>query len=315
MRTPTTSGSAPRASAPAGRQAGPTHSALGPQPSALVRRPPLWRTFGRHRAAVVGAAVAALLGLVGLLAPWISPYDPTEMDLLVTNAPPSLDHPFGTDDFGRDILSRVIHGARSTLGLAGGSVLLAALAGGLLGLSAGYSGGWVDQVVMRVVDVLLAFPALLLALTLVTFIGPSAATIIAVLAVTHLPRYARLIRGTVLSLREREFVQGARAIGASGPRIIARYLLPNSVAPLVVYATLDLGWMVTAVAGLSFLGFGLQPPEQSWGGLLAEGRQYLALAPWIATFPGLAIAFAVLAFNFVGDGLRDALDPRLRHQT
>ena len=157
-------------------------------------------------------------------------------------------------------------------------------------------------------------PGLLLALVLVTIIGPSAATIILVLAVTHLPRYARLVRGVVLTLREREYVQAARVMGATGDRIMVRHLLPNSVAPLIVYATLDLGWMITAVAGLSFLGFGLQPPEQSWGSLLAEGRQFLAVAPWIATFPGLAIAVSVLALNIVGDGLRDALDPRLRNQ-
>jgi peptide/nickel transport system permease protein len=257
--------------------------------------------------------IAALFALGGLFAPWLAGSDPTEMDLAATTVPPGLAHPLGTDDFGRDILSRLLWGTRSTLGLAGGSVALSAVVGGLLGLGAAYYGRWVDVLVMRAADVLLAFPPLLLALTLVTLIGPSAATIVGVLAVTHLPRYTRLIRGTVLSLRERDFVQAARALGAPGRRIMGRHLLPNSVAPLVVYASLDLGWMIIAVAGLSFLGFGLQPPTQSWGGLLAEGRQYLVVAPWIATFPGLAIALLVLALNFVGDGLRDALDPRVRH--
>jgi peptide/nickel transport system permease protein len=268
----------------------------------------------QHRAAVAGGVVAAIFALAGLLADWVAPYDPTAMDLAATNGPPSLAHPLGTDDFGRDVLSRIVHGARSTLGLAGGSVAVSAVLGGLLGLGAGYRGGLTDLLVMRAADVLLAFPPLLLALALVTLVGPSPATIVGVLAVTHLPRYTRLIRSTVLGLREREFVQAARALGAPAARIMGHHLLPNSVAPLLVYASLDLGWMVIAVAGLSFLGFGLQPPAQSWGGLLAEGRQYLVVAPWIAAFPGLAIALLVLAVNFVGDGLRDALDPRIRHQ-
>jgi peptide/nickel transport system permease protein len=279
----------------------------------LDRQVAYWRVFRQHRAAVAGGVIATLFALAGLGAPWVAPYDPTAMDLAATNAPPGLTHPLGTDDFGRDVLSRLLWGTRSTLGLAGGSVALSATLGGLLGLGAAYQGGWADLVVMRAADVLLAFPPLLLALTLVTLVGPSAATIVAVLAVTHLPRYTRLIRATVLSLREREFVQAARALGAPARRIMGRHLLPNSVAPLIVYASLDLGWMIIAVAGLSFLGFGLQPPAQSWGGLLAEGRQYLVVAPWIATFPGVAIALLVLALNFVGDGLRDALDPRLRY--
>ena len=278
------------------------------------RRTSAWEVFSKSPAAIAGAAIVALLIVVGLTRPWLAPYDPVELDLLATNSRPALAHPFGTDDFGRDIFSRVILGTGNTLGLAGGAVLLAALLGVALGLSAGYYGGWVDVAIMRVADVLLAFPGLLLALVLVTIIGPSAATIIVVLAVTHLPRYARLIRGVVLTLRGREYVQAARVLGARSGRIMVRHVLPNSIAPLIVYATLDLGWMIVAVAGLSFLGFGLQPPAQSWGSLLAEGRQFLALAPWIATFPGLAIAISVLALNIAGDGLRDALDPRLRHQ-
>jgi peptide/nickel transport system permease protein len=281
---------------------------------AVSHRVAAWEVFGKNPAAVVGAIVVGLLVLVGLVGPWITPYDPLDLDLLATNSRPTLAHPFGTDDFGRDILSRVMLGTRNTLGLAGGSVALAGLLGVGLGLCAAYYGGWTDSLIMRVTDVLLAFPGLLLALVLVTVIGPSAATIVLVLAVTHLPRYARLIRGVVLTLRQREYVQAARVLGATSGRIMLLHLLPNSIAPLIVYATLDLGWMITAVAGLSFLGFGLQPPEQSWGSLLAEGRQFLALAPWIATFPGLAIAVSVLALNIVGDGLRDALDPRLRHQ-
>jgi peptide/nickel transport system permease protein len=297
-----------------GRVAAVRPAAAAPSRRATSGRVAAWEVFGKNPAAVVGGLVVALLVLVGLAGPWLTPYDPLELDLLATNSRPTLAHPFGTDDFGRDILSRVILGTRNTLGLAGGSVVLAGLLGVTLGLCAAYYGGWTDGVIMRVTDVLLAFPGLLLALVLVTIIGPSAATIVLVLAVTHLPRYARLIRGVVLTLRQREYVQAARVLGATSSRVMVRHLLPNSIAPLIVYATLDLGWMITAVAGLSFLGFGLQPPEQSWGSLLAEGRQFLALAPWIATFPGLAIAISVLALNIVGDGLRDALDPRLRHQ-
>ena len=272
-----------------------------------------WEAFRKSPAAIVGAAIVAILIFVGIAGPWLAPYDPVELDILATNSPPTLAHPFGTDDFGRDIFSRVILGTGNTLGLAGASVLVAAVLGVTLGLSAGFYGRWVDAAIMRVADVLLAFPGLLLALVLVTIIGPSAPTIVAVLAVTHLPRYARLIRSVVLTLRQREYVQAAHVLGAGSVRIMLRHLLPNSIAPLIVYATLDLGWMIVAVAGLSFLGFGLQPPAQSWGSLLAEGRQFLAVAPWIATFPGLAIAISVLALNIAGDGLRDALDPRLRH--
>jgi peptide/nickel transport system permease protein len=291
-----------------------TELSASPGQTRTGRRTSAWEVFSKSPAAVVGAAIVALLIVVGLTGPWLAPYDPVELDLLATNSRPTLAHPFGTDDFGRDIFSRVILGTGNTLGLAGGAVLLAALLGVALGLSAGYYGGWVDVAIMRVADVLLAFPGLLLALVLVTIIGPSAVTIVVVLAVTHLPRYARLIRGVVLTLRQREYVQAARVLGARSGRIMVRHVLPNSIAPLIVYATLDLGWMIVAVAGLSFLGFGLQPPAQSWGSLLAEGRQFLALAPWIATFPGLAIAISVLALNIAGDGLRDALDPRLRHQ-
>ena len=277
------------------------------------------RALRRSTLATVGLLIIATVVLAALLAPLLAPHDPIEQSLTRANLPPfwqargSLETPLGTDQFGRDVWSRIVYGARISLFIGVLAALLGAAVGVTTGVSAGYYRGKVDAVVMRIVDLNLAFPLILLALAIAAILGPNERNLVMVMALTTWMIYARVVRGITLSLREREFVQAARAIGATGPRIIVRYLLPNSVAPLVVYATLDLGVIVTAVAGLSFLGFGLQPPEQSWGGLLAEGRGFMAVAPWIATFPGLAIALAVLSFNFIGDGLRDALDPRLRH--
>lgn len=270
------------------------------------------RLVRHHALALLAGGFIVILIATSALAPWLAPFHPGSFDLANALKPPSLAHPLGTDDLGRDVLMRLMHGTANTLGMAGASVVVACSIGALLGLIAGYFGRWFDVAIMRSADVLLAFPGLLLALTLVTFIGPSVITIVSVLALTHMPRYSRLIRSVVLSLREREFVVAARAVGARPTRVIRRHLLPNAMAPLIVYATLDLGFTVTAVAGLSFLGFGLTPPAQSWGQLLAEGRRFTAQAPWMATFSGLAITLAVLSFNIVGDTLRDLLDPKLR---
>lgn len=272
----------------------------------------LRRLLRQHALAIVAGAFVLVLSIVSVLAPWIAPFHASSIDIASALKPPSLAHPLGTDDLGREILVRLLHGTTNTLGIAVASVLVAGTLGALLGLIGGYFGRWPDLAIMRGADVLLAFPSLLLALTLVTFIGPSVGTLVAVLGLTHMPRYARLIRSVVLSLREREFIVAARAVGARPARIIRVHLLPNSLAPLIVYATLDLGFAVTAVAGLSFLGFGLTPPAQSWGQLLAEGRRFTAQAWWMATFPGLTITLAVLSFNVVGDTLRDLLDPKLR---
>jgi peptide/nickel transport system permease protein len=283
---------------------------------ASIRQRGLWsdagRRFLRHHMAVVGLSIVLTFALLSLLAPLIAPYDPLALGLGDEYLEPSAEHPFGTDELGRDVFSRVIFAARYDLGLALVTVVLASAIGVIVGTVSAYAGGLLDTVAMRIVDVMFAFPAFLLGLALVAFLGPSISNIVLVLAVTHVPRYARLIRGSVLTVQRREFVEAARVTGAGPAAIVARHVLPNSIAPIVVYATLDLGIIITALAGLSFLGVGIQPPTPDWGLMLTTARNNLAVAPWTAIFPGLAISLTVVGFNFMGDGLRDALDPRLR---
>jgi peptide/nickel transport system permease protein len=218
----------------------------------------------------------------------------------------------GADDLGRDILSRLIWGGRISLLIGFSAVMVAMLLGIVVGLVTGYFGRWVDTVFMRLIDILMAFPAILLAITIVASLGPGLRNAMLAVAVVGIPYYARIVRGSVLLLREQEFVQAARVVGASDSRIIFRHILPNTLAPLIVAATLDVGWMIMAAAGLSFLGLGAQPPTAEWGVMLSTGRQFIRNAPHLSILPGLAIFLVVLALNFLGDGLRDALDPRLR---
>ena len=304
----------------AARILGGRSTVLSPLSSVLSPRSPrqrsLWTDavvrFRRNRLAVLGLTILLGFALLGLLAPAIVPYDPMALGLGDEYLEPSAEHPFGTDELGRDVFSRIVYAARNDLGLALITVLLAATTGSVVGTLAAYVGGLLDAVLMRIVDVMFAFPAFLLGLALVAFLGPSIGNVVLVLGVTHAPRYARLIRGTVLSVRRREFVDAARAIGVPAPALVTRHILPNSIAPIVIYGTLDLGLIITALAGLSFLGVGIQPPTPDWGLMLTTARNNLAVAPWTAIFPGLAISLTVMGFNFVGDGLRDALDPRLQ---
>jgi peptide/nickel transport system permease protein len=272
------------------------------------------REFRKNRLAVVGLVGLAVLYLVALLAPFLAPYDPiAQPDILHTSyLAPSLAHWFGTDRFGRDVLSRMLYGARISLIIAFVAVAISVSIGTLVGAVAGYFGGRVDALLMRFTDMVLAFPRLVLLIMIVALFSPSTPLIIAVLGLTQWPGTARIVRGDVLSLRERDFVQAARALGMSRRRIILRHLVPNVLAPVIVTATLGIGNTIVLEAGLSFLGLGVQPPTPSWGNMVADGRQNLLGAWWVATMPGLAIVFTVLAFNLVGDGLRDALDPRLR---
>ncbi|MDH7485105.1 MAG: ABC transporter permease [Anaerolineae bacterium] len=267
----------------------------------------------RDRMAVAGAMLLFCAALVSVLAPVLAPQDPTQTNLAQRLAPIGTPgYPLGSDELGRDILSRLIWGGRVSLLVGFGAVIVAMGFGVIVGLMAGYFGGWLDSVIMRLIDVLMAFPAILLAIAIVASLGPGLRNAMLAISIVGIPYYARIIRGSVLSLRELEFIQAARIIGAPDLRILTRHVLPNCLSPLIVAATLDVGWMIMAAAGLSFLGLGAQPPTAEWGVMLSAGRQFIRIAPHLSVLPGAAILLVVLALNFLGDGLRDALDPRLR---
>lgn len=273
-----------------------------------------WRKLGWPGG--IGLTIVAVLLFCALFGPLLGLPDPIRSDLRARMQPPTLSltalgpHPLGTDQLGRDILARIVIGSRVTLELCAAAVVVGGVIGVLLGLVAGYFGGPVDRLLMRLVDIQLAMPLMLLALMVVAALGPSLRNLIAVLALTSWVRYARVIRGQVLAVRERDFVQSARAIGATPARILLRHILPNVATPALVVATLELARMIALEAGLSFLGLGVQPPAPDWGRMLAEGRTYIASAWWIITLPGLALMLAVLGVNLTGDWLRDRLDPR-----
>ena len=270
-----------------------------------------WRRFRKETTAIVGLAIIILFALLALLAPLVSPYDPLTQNISHSLAAPGGVHWFGADKLGRDILSRILYGARISL-LSGVSVIVVAgLFGSIVGLLAGYNRGWMDEVLMRGTDIFFAFPSLILAMAIAGALGPSLQNALIAVAVVTWPVYARLVRGQVLSLREREFVQAARSVGATDSLIIRRHLLPNTLSPLLVQASFDMGGIILAVAGLSFIGFGAQPPIPEWGVMISEGRNYTTSHWWLAFFPAIAMLFAVAGFNLVGDGLRDVLDPRL----
>jgi peptide/nickel transport system permease protein len=248
----------------------------------------------------------------GLFGNLLIPYNPVKMNLAQRLNPPSAAHWFGTDEFGRDVFSRVVSGASISLQVAALVLVMAAVFGLLIGSMAGLLGGWVDEALMRVTDLFLAFPALVLAMAVAATLGPSLQNTMIALTTVYWPWYARLIRGQVLSLRERDFVLAARCVGVGTPRLIARHLLPNVLAILITQVTLDIGYVVLSTAGLSFLGLGAQPPTPEWGAMITTARTFMRESWWYATFPGLALAITVLGFNLLGDGLRDYLDPRLR---
>jgi peptide/nickel transport system permease protein len=268
------------------------------------------RHLRRLRLAIIGAAVILALIVCAATSPYLAPYDPQAMSLEQELSPPSAGHLLGQDKFGRDILSRIIYGARISLLVGVTTVLVSLSIGACVGCAAGFFGGLADEVFLRIVDIFLAFPGILLALSLMALLGPALSNVIIALCLVGWVGYARLARAQVLSLKERDFVLAARASGATDARIIFRHVLPNVLAPLTVEATFGMGAAITAEAALSFLGLGVQPPTPSWGSMLNEGRQFLLIAPHLTTFPGLAIMLVVLGFNFLGDGLRDWLDPR-----
>jgi peptide/nickel transport system permease protein len=253
-----------------------------------------------------------VLIFIAILAPFIAPHDPIEQNLEHRLLPPNAEYPLGTDNLGRCILSRLIHGTSVSLQIGVIVVGIAATTGVTLGLIAGYRGGLVDELIMRIVDVLLAFPGIILALAIAGILGPSLYNVMLALAVVGWTSYARVVRGSVLSVKEKEFVEAARALGAGEARIMFRHILPNVTAPVIVMATLGMAHVILAAAALSFLGLGAQPPTPEWGSMLNDGRAFMRTAPHLTIFPGLAIMVTVLAFNFLGDGLRDVLDPRLK---
>ena len=266
----------------------------------------------RNPVAMAGGAVSILLILVAFAAPYIAPYDPVHQDLANSLAGPSMTHLAGTDVHGRDIFSRIIYGTRISLRIGFLGMLLGCVVGVILGLVAGYYGGWWDTVIMRLMDVQMAFPGLLVAICIIAIIGPGLENVILAVGIFSVPLFARVTRGQILSLKEQEFIVAARMMGAQDGRIMLSHLLPNAVAPLLVLCTLRIATAILTAASLSFLGLGAQPPIPEWGAMLSDGRAYLSIAPHVATTPGLAILITVLAFNLLGDGLRDALDPRLK---
>jgi peptide/nickel transport system permease protein len=269
--------------------------------------------FGKSGSALFGLALVAVLGAAALLAPLLAPHDPDAIDTARRLARPlTTGHPLGTDEFGRDLLSRLLHGARTSLVVGLAATALAAAAGSICGLLAGFVGRWVDQVVMRSIDTLMAFPYFLLAIAIIATLGPGLVNGMVAVAIVNIPFYGRIVRATVLAVKQTEYVEAARALGVSELRLSLTHVLRNCLAPLIVAVTLNVGGMITALAGLSFLGLGVQPPTSDWGSMLSSSRQYMNVAPHVAALPGLAIFLAVLGFNLLGDGLRDALDPRLR---
>jgi glutathione transport system permease protein len=271
-----------------------------------------WRRFSRHRSGVIGLALTCFFVLMAIVGPLVSPYNPAQPDYLSVNAGISSAHWLGTDNFGRDILSRVLVGARYSLGIGVAAALLSALIGSIWGLLSGYLGGWVGTLSMRVVDIMLAFPGLLLAIGIIAIAGPGLDNVILAVTIFGIPIFARLVRGSTLAMKERTFVEASEALAAGPLRIMFRHVLPNILAPILVYITLRIGTVILIAAALSFLGLGIQPPTPEWGAMLNEAQLYLTIDPLMAMAPGVAISLAVLGFNLLGDGLRDVLDPRIR---
>ncbi len=272
----------------------------------------IWLRLKRNKIAVVGFFIVLLYVVVAAFAPYIAPYDPYKQDLNSSFAPISWEHPLGCDEFGRDLLSRIIYGARVSITIQIGSIVIALLVGVFLGAVGGYYGGKLDEVIMRLMDILLAFPGMLLALAIISMLGPSLRNLIIAIGIYSIPQFARITRGAVIAVKENEYIKAARAIGENDKAIIMLYVLPNALSPIIVQTTLRMATVLLTAAGLGFLGLGVQPPTPEWGAMLSNARMYLRVAPGVAFFPGFAIMLVVLGFNLFGDGLQDALNPRLK---
>ena len=274
----------------------------------------VWRMLKKNKMALLGLGILVILVLLALFADVIADYDTVVIKQNLANRlkGPSAEHWLGTDEFGRDIFASLIHGARVSLKVGIIAVGISIVLGGILGALAGFYGGKIDNIIMRVMDVFLAVPSILLAIAIVSALGPSILNLMVAISISSVPSYARIVRASVLSIRDQEFVEAARAIGANNARIIFRHIIPNSLAPVIVQGTLGVASAILSTAGLSFIGLGIQPPAPEWGSMLSGGRQYLRYAWWVTTFPGVAIMITILSLNLLGDGLRDALDPRLK---
>jgi peptide/nickel transport system permease protein len=289
-----------------------SHAQLVQPARATLARPRQIPTFLTSPLTVIGLILILSFAICALLAPVLAPMDPTDQILSLRLTPPSPGHWLGMDQLGRDVLSRLLFGARISLMVGLVVVASAGSVGTMVGLFAGYAGGTVDETLMRLTDIFFAFPPLILAMSIAGALGPNLNNAMIAIAVVTWPVYARLVRGQVLALRQQEFIEAARGIGASTPRILFRHLLPNTLAPILVQASFDMGGAILAAAGLSFIGFGARPPTPEWGVMISEGSKFFSTQPWLSFFPGLAILLTVTAFNLIGDGLRDTLDPRLR---
>lgn len=284
----------------------------GPQRAAGLRR--AWQSIRRQRNAVAGMVIVGIFVLLALFAPLLSPYDPTVQNLEDALQPPGAAHWLGTDSFGQDVYSRLLHGARLALGIGFASVALGLLGGLVIGLLAGLLGGWVEWALMRLVDAILAFPEIILAIAFVAVLGMGTDKVIYALAISFVGPFARIVRSDVLQVKARPFVEAARLMGVSQPRIIVRHLLPNVMASLLVQAGIRISTAILLESGLSFFGIGVVPPTPDWGLMIAEGRGFITMAPWISGFPGLALAILLIGLTLLGDGLRDAFDPRSERQ-
>ncbi|MFG6495953.1 ABC transporter permease [Fictibacillus sp. UD] len=271
-----------------------------------------WRNFKKNKIALVGLSIVSFFILLAIFADLLAPYHFRDGNLADKHISPSAEHWFGTDEFGRDILSRIIYGARISLWVGFFSVAGSVIIGSLLGIVAGYYGRWIDGIISRIFDILLAFPSILLAIAVVSVLGPSLKNALIAIAIINIPTFGRLLRSRVLSVKEEEYITAARAIGMSDFRILIHHILPNSLAPIIVQGTLAIAAAIIEAAALGFLGMGAQPPTPEWGKMLADSKDFIIQAPWTVLFPGLAIMLTVLGFNLMGDGLRDALDPRMK---
>lgn len=272
-----------------------------------------WRIFRRNKAAMFGLYLIVFFIIIALIAPLIAPYDYKDPQLMSRLQSPSSEHWFGTDDLGRDIFTRILYGARISLWVGFFSVIGSVIVGTLLGIVAGYYGRWADMLISRLFDILLAFPGILLAIAIVAILGPSLQNALYAIAIVNIPVYGRLVRSKVLSLKTEEYVTAARSIGMNNSQILFSHILPNCLTPIIVQGTLGIGTAIIEAAALGFLGLGAQPPEPEWGKMLSDSRQFIQKAPWTVVFPGVSIMLTVLGFNLMGDGLRDALDPRMKN--